>query len=66
MTLKEYFDKNKALNASEVARAAGVPVQSMQDILCGHRLPSEKRLKEIETGIRLVLKNAKPIKLTRF
>ena len=53
------------MNASEVARVSGVPVQSMLDLLCGHRNPSEKRLRQIEAGIRTVLKQAAKINLTK-
>lgn len=60
-----FFDKYP-LNASLVAKQIGINPSLMRQYISGSKKPSEKRVKEIQQGIREIGKSLSDVSLVRF
>ena len=60
-----FFDKFP-LNASLVAKQIGINPSLMRQYISGSKKPSEKRIEEIQKGIRDLGKTLSDISLVRF
>jgi hypothetical protein len=63
--LTSFFQEYSFINISDIAKRAKISALMMRQYSCGNKLPSEARVKQIESAIREVGKELSKVKLHR-